>query len=399
MTTHSPLRVLICQPVVPTYRVALFSALARHPGLAVRVCASRRQPGEAAPDSVAADLAFAHLDHPCLALLGGRLFWQGGLNLGSLGLGDVLVVSGNPRFVSNLPLMVRARAGGIGVVWWGQGFPRRRSALRMAVRRVTLALADAILLYTDQEADAYRQMGFPSRKVFATNNTVDSGAVRQAAALWPAERLHEFRQREGLLGKRVLLFCGRTTPKARVDLALWALARLSRVDDYLLVVIGGGEQLRSLKSTAEQLGVDSRVRWVGSLYEEAQLAPWFLSADLFVYPGAIGLSLLHSFAYGLPVVTNDDIEHHMPEIAALRDGYNGLLFCDNDIEDMAAKIRLVAEDAAYRERLSRGALETSQRYTMDAMVERFVAAIHAASAAAQARHSARHAESSYAPGP
>ena len=62
-------------------------------------------------------------------------------------------------------------------------------------------------------------------------------------------------------------------------------------------------ELPALQSIAEELDVEQYVRWLGSIYDEAQLAPWFLTADAFVYPGAIGLSVLHAMGYGLPVVT------------------------------------------------------------------------------------------------
>ena len=54
-------------------------------------------------------------------------------------------------------------------------------------------------------------------------------------------------------------------------------------------------------------GADSRaaaldlVGDLGSIYDEIELAPWFLTADAFVYPENIGLSILHAFGYGLPV--------------------------------------------------------------------------------------------------
>jgi len=59
----------------------------------------------------------ADLEHPWLHLLGGRLFWQKHLSLEArLRPGDVLVVTGNPRFLSNYPLMAAARRRGIATV-------------------------------------------------------------------------------------------------------------------------------------------------------------------------------------------------------------------------------------------------------------------------------------------
>jgi hypothetical protein len=69
--------------------------------------------------SVAAAGFDAKLDCPMSAHLGGRLFWQSNLDV-PLARGDILIINGNPRFLSNYPLWARARMMGIPVVWWGQ---------------------------------------------------------------------------------------------------------------------------------------------------------------------------------------------------------------------------------------------------------------------------------------
>ena len=62
------------------------------------------------------------------------------------------------------------------------------------------------------------------------------------------------------------------------------------------------------------------IRWLGALYEQEVMAPWFLSAKVFVYPGYIGLSIMHAMGYGLPVITHDNMDNQSPEVAALRNG-------------------------------------------------------------------------------
>jgi glycosyltransferase involved in cell wall biosynthesis len=147
----------------------------------------------------------------------------------------------------------------------------------------------------------------------------------------------------------------------------------------LLVVIGDGALKGSLQQLAGELHMSESVRWLGSFYEEDRLAPWFLIARCFVYPGAIGLSLIHALNYGLPVITHDQMRNHMPEIAALKPGVNGLLFRRNDPSDLAAKIRLVCGDRDLREKLSLGARwAIRDHFNMNHMVGQMVQAIRAA---------------------
>jgi len=375
-------RVQLVQPVIPRYRVALYTALSRAPGICLRVKSSARVSGN--PPSVGDSLQGADASFPCRELLGGRLFWQEGLQLDrDLEQGDVVILDGNPRFASNWPLMLAARRRRIGVVWWGHGWSATSQPLRAGLRRRLMSLCDVLLLYTDAERDEYLRMGFAADRVFAANNALDQAAIRMAAAAWPEPRLAEFRHAEGLEGRRLLLFCGRlrTDPPTELDVALQALRRLRAGDDsYLLAVIGDGEDAARLRGLSDALELGRAVRWLGSVYDETAVAPWFMSAECFVYPGPIGLSLLQAFGYGLPVLTHDRRREHNPEIAALEDWRNGGLFPRGDAAALARCIRRIGTESGLREALGAEARRTvEQRYTTELMVERFLAAVRTAS--------------------
>ena len=183
-------------------------------------------------------------------------------------------------------------------------------------------------------------------------------------------------------GGGTLLYVSRLEPDKRVDLLLDAFALvLKRRPKARLVVIGKGTDDDRLRAHAGALGIEDGVRFVGPAYEENALAGWFLAADVFPYPVAIGLSILHAFGYGLPVVTSDDIHSHNPEIDALRDGRNGLLYRDGDTADFADCIERILADEALRTTLSKGAratVEGPDGFTLTRMVDGYVEALRAA---------------------
>ncbi|MEN6479124.1 MAG: glycosyltransferase family 4 protein [Anaerolineales bacterium] len=240
---------------------------------------------------------------------------------------------------------------------------------------------DAVLLYTDEEVASYRTTVIPAEKLFATNNTVDEAPIQQAIAYWDDTRLGRFCAEHGLEDKLLLLYCGRLKPSARLDLALRALRQLHDADvPAVMAIIGDGPERAALASLAIELGIASSVRWLGAVWDQMDLAPWFLSAQAFVYPGPIGLSLLHALNYGLPAVTHNNRANHHPEISALDDGVNGLLFRESDADDLADKIAMILRDPQLHKRLSQGALETvNRRYSLAHMVEGFMAAVRYAS--------------------
>ena len=156
------------------------------------------------------------------------------------------------------------------------------------------------------------------------------------------------------------------------------------------VRLAGARELREARRLIESHGLrfEAGCDDFAGIYEEERLAPWFLTSELFVYPGAIGLSLLHAFGYGLPVITHDNLHHQMPEIAALESGRNGLLYREGDAADLARQIRRAGTDESWRRLLAHEARRTvAEVYTLDAMVARFVAAVRCASEESRQRAS------------
>jgi hypothetical protein len=91
--------------------------------------------------------------------LGGRVFWQWKLDV-PLAPGDILIINGNPRFLSNYPLWARAKLLGVPVVWWGHGWSGGSFGTRSKLRQWLMRFADAVVLYTDKERDDYLALGF-----------------------------------------------------------------------------------------------------------------------------------------------------------------------------------------------------------------------------------------------
>lgn len=384
--SHEKTRVQIVQPTIPTYRVPLFEALARDPDLDVTVYASPID--HFGIKAVTTDRMRVSLDHEFVCLFGKRLFWQSGLSLApEMGPGSVLVVNGNPRFLSNVPLIMAARRRGIGVVWWGHGWTPGATEATASIRRWIMRAMDVILLYSDKEVADFVSRGFPESRVVSANNAISQEPIRTATRSWTTNRLQAFKAESGLTDRRVLLFSSRLSAKTRLHQLIDALAVLSNVDpSYLLIVVGDGDARVELERHVAGRGLKQNVRFLGALYDEARIAPWFLSADAYVYPGAIGLSLLHAFGYGLPAIVHDNARNQGPEYAAFRDGINGLAFQENDVQDLADTIQRVTANPGMRRTLADGARRTVDRdYSLHEMVRRFKMAVSRASHVARDR--------------
>jgi len=390
MMSAGQYQIHVQQPTVPHYRVPFFDALAeRHEGR-VQVYASRSV-GDG-PASAKVDRNYLSLNHDCSLLFGKRVYWQHGMLPSDKAIaGDVAVISPNPRYLSTFKFAAAARRRGMGIVWWGHGWSPTSRQWAIKVRRYLMSTVDAVLLYSDAEAMEWRPRLPAHIAVIGAQNAIDQSASSAQRADWNSERLNDFRREQGLDGRKILLFCGRlrTQPGTGVDLLIRALTILKQTDPgYLAVIIGDGDDLLRLRQLAQELGVAEQVRWLGAQYEEANIAPWFLSSLCFTYPGPIGLSILHAMGYGLPVVTHNDRRRHNPEIVVLREGWNGLMFHDGDINDLANKIQYLAGNEEHRQVLAANAYATAhEEFTLQNMVERFSAAAEHARLRALARNS------------
>lgn len=377
------LNVQIVQPLIPEYRVPFFKALLNDEQHRVRIFASRNLPDSKSIKTAPLSSPYVCLEHPCIGFLNNKLLWQKGLLLEhSLTAGDVLVLCGNARLISNYPLIWQARKRKVATIWWGIGAMPGQNRLNYFIRKRLMKWTDVVLLYTEREKQDFLRMGFSPDRLFAINNAIDQEPIREATQKWTTIRLRAFQEQHGIQDKQLFLFCGRLAEKARVDLAIEALAVLNRTsNNHMLVIIGDGEKRDNLRSLADKLGVMDSIRWLGALYEQEVMAPWFLSAKVFVYPGYIGLSILHAMGYGLPVITHHNMSNQSPEVSALQDGKNGMLFQENSSEDLARQMAQLITNKPLRMTLSAAALATARdEFTLPQMVKRFWDATRAAAA-------------------
>lgn len=367
------LRIAIVTNVLPHYRAEFYRRLFQREDLSVRVFCQAANPGT--------NLALVHdrfADHvtivPSACLNGERLGWQWLPWRRLLTAYDVLFVYGNPRIVSNVALASLARALGRPIVLWGQAHTAGAGALTERLRLWWWRGFANLFVYTDGEVGWLRSRGFTRQHIVGMNNGLDQRRIDEVAAAWDERRLAGWRERQGIADRTVVLSCARLEPKNSFDLWLEAMpAVMSRYPDLLWCAIGDGRERQALQARARELGMGEHVRWLGSVFDEPELAPWFLSSRLLVHPSGIGLTLLHAFGYGLPVVTQDDASAQMPEFDAFVPGETGLLYQSGNISDLAdAVCRCLSDDAARRRMARRAQQIARERYNIDQMTERFV---------------------------
>jgi glycosyltransferase involved in cell wall biosynthesis len=292
---------------------------------------------------------------------------------------DVVIFIWNSRYVHLLPGVLRARRRGLGVAVWGHGYSKREGWWRRGLRYRIARAAHVTVTYDHRTARALVAAGFDAKRMFVAPNAIDQQAIQAARGSWlqrPAE-LRAFQREHDLADCPVALFVSRLLPIKQLPFLLEAWRQvLERLPNARLVLVGDGPARAELEATAERLRISRSVSFAGPIYEQMELAPYFLTARVFAYPRRIGLSLHHAFGYGLPAVVLDDPQRHGPEFEALVSGVNGIAVKPETPTAFAADLCRLLADPARAAGLGQAARETVLRdYTAERMTDGFVRAI------------------------
>jgi glycosyltransferase involved in cell wall biosynthesis len=154
---------------------------------------------------------------------------------------------------------------------------------------------------------------------------------------------------------------------------LRALASLPPRLDWKLQLCGEGPQRSALEHEADELGLDGRVEFLGSvrdvdgILEQAELA--VLASHSENLPNAV----LEAMAYGIPVVATT-----VGDVPQLLRGGAGTLVAPGDPNALATAIRRYLEDRQLRQRAgAAGRREIERGYSVEALRDRTLAAFTA----------------------
>jgi glycosyltransferase involved in cell wall biosynthesis len=233
--------------------------------------------------------------------------------------------------------------------------------LSFKIRRLIMNLPKSLLLYTDFEKKLYKR-----DHVFALNNGLCSSNINLAKL--ESKNIAEIEVKNNFVN---LIYIGRLTHKSNIASLMKAI-KLSKTK-FNLIVIGSGPEESNLKALSEKIGVKDKITFVGEVYDEKKIAAYMLKSKAFIYPGSVGLSLIHAFNYGLPAIIHDDRNNHMPEYAAFTNNYNGIAFKRNSISSLASTIdKFILLPELEKNQLSQNALETIKKsFNVNDMFLRF----------------------------
>ena len=233
---------------------------------------------------------------------------------------------------------------------------KRRVWFVYPIYGMVFSWADRVTAISSYLADFARSMG--AKKVEIIPNGVDQKKFKHKN-----EKL-----KINATGKIVLITTGRLVKKNAVEDIIKALNFLP--ENIFFRSVGSGEDEGVLKKVVEKLGLKNRVEFLPHASHE-KMAELLASADIFIRPSlseGLGNSFLEAMAVGVPIIGTR--VGGIPDF--LNDGDTGL-YCEiKNPNSVAEKVKLLIQDPALYEKISRhGAELVHEKYNWDIIADKF----------------------------
>lgn len=253
---------------------------------------------------------------------------------------DCIIYLGSMYHVTTWISAILAKLSGKRVLMWTHGYLKEEPGFKGYIRETFYRIADGLLLYGHRGRMIMEKRGFDPKTLYVVYNSLDydlqkSIRLRCSMNMLNALRMTYFKNHS----LPILVFTGRITKRKGLELIFQAQHEL-RLMGMLTntLVIGDGPDRDRLEKLVEDLNLSCNVNFIGACYDENIIGPLLMMSDICVSPGEVGLTCIHSMAYGVPVITHDDPNTQGPEWEAIIKGVTGSVFKKGDFKSLAKTI-------------------------------------------------------------
>ena len=331
-------KVVIVYHFFAHYRQAIIYELMASHGFEFIFAGALVDPDRSIKEAVVPENYFFHA--PCRRIFLGLLFQRRLIRLSLRRDISSIIFLGDVHFVMTWVAAVIARIFSKRVLFWTHGWKTQESGIKGLTRSLFYRLPHGLLLYGNRSKQIGMAKGFEAERLYVIYNSLDYQAQRTIRRSISNCELETFRKSLFMESRTPLVVCtARLTAACQFTLLLDAMDKL-RAEGHIVyaLLIGDGPELSSLQSLV--LAKRLPVMFYGPCYKEEQLARMIMSANVTVSPGKVGLTAMHSLAYGTPVITHDNFDAQMPEYEAIIPGKTGDFFRYKNSSDLARLVKL-----------------------------------------------------------
>ncbi len=267
---------------------------------------------------------------------------------------DVVIVMFDIRWINNVLAVFLQKKPRF--IYWGHRYSKNWFV--NILREKLMKFSDGVVQYSDVETCRMIDSGVPSSKIFIAHNTI---------------HIPNHSDGRNVL-KDSFVFVGRAQKRKKVDLLLKAFSEIvDQISPEIKInIIGSGPENDFLKDLAKEYNIADRVMFHGKIVDDEKLKDFFQRAYAYVSPGPVGLGVLHSFAYGTPVVTSS-YGKHGPEYNNLTTNHNALVY--NTFDELKEALVRLCTDEPFARRLGS---EAYAFYSQQRLIDNMLAGLKSA---------------------
>ncbi|EIY46708.1 glycosyltransferase [Bacteroides nordii] len=267
------------------------------------------------------------------------------------------ILVGEPYCLSSWVILLFAKIMRKKTIGWTHGWYGREGCVKKRVKKIFFSLFSRLMVYGEYAITLMEKEGFERSKMFCIANSLDYDNQ-----LIIRNKLEPSTIYSSHFGNSypVLFYIGRIQKSKKIELVIQVIASLKQQGVNLnFVVVGKDVDGVGLEHEVEKYQLNDHVWIYGPCYDEIRIGEMFYNADICVSPGNVGLTVIHAFTYGCPVITHDNFSFQGPEFEAIIKGKTGDFFVENDVNSLADTIQKWLNQNSYsREDIRQFAYQT-----------------------------------------
>lgn len=160
--------------------------------------------------------------------------------------------------------------------------------------------------------------------------------------------------------KKQILTVGRLDKNKSQDLLLRAFSNIRIKEDWQVILVGDGDQMKNYCSLAAELRIENKIKFEGKQHD---ISRYYNEASIFVFTSkseGFPNVLIEALHFGLPIVSTN-CPNGPSEL--IDHGKNGFLIPIDNQPELEEKLKLLINDSSLRADFSQAAIESASKFT------------------------------------
>ncbi len=262
------------------------------------------------------------------------------------------------------------------IILWSFGYapskgfsPKRK--LSDKIRLYLYQKSDAVIFYWQKGKEVVSKYSERTEHYFVAPNTIDTNKLIEIRSNIEKMTDKELRMELNINESVHFVYVGRLIKDKQVDFLIRAFHVFNNMNhDSRLTIIGKGPEYENLQTLVKKLNVHN-VYFVGEILDPINVGKWIFISEAFLMPGRLGNAVVHSFCYGTPVISQKkDSFYHGEGIGYLKDGINGFLVKDGDVNAYAEHLDIISKNKQLKNEMKLNCFKTVDlECSIDKMVD------------------------------